>query len=72
MKRTTEKDEKGRSVISVQNAVYNRARELSEQASHFGWAAFGIDRHDPPTLGAVIDEGLILLAQRLKKTKARK
>ena len=65
------KDEKGRSVISVSNSVYNRARDLSEFASLNGWAAFGIDRRDPPSLGAVIEEGLILLAERIKK-KAKK
>jgi hypothetical protein len=71
MKRTGPKEEKGRSVINVPNVVYNRARELSEHASLYGWAAFGIDRRDPPSLGAVIDEGLLLLAERLRK-KAKK
>jgi hypothetical protein len=71
MRRATDKDEKGRSVISVPNTVYNRAREISEQVSRHGWISVGSDRHDPASLGAVIDEGLLLLAERLKK-KAKK
>jgi hypothetical protein len=72
MKRDAEKGERGRSVVSLPNAVYQRARELSEEASQHGWAVLGIDRRDPPGLGAIIDEALNLLAERLKKTKARK
>ncbi len=72
MKRTTESSARNRNVVSLPTAVYSRARELSEQASQHGWAVLGIERRDPPGIGAIVDEALKLLAERLKKVKARK
>jgi hypothetical protein len=72
MKRSVDVADKGRSVVSLPNAVYKRAREISEEASQHGWSVLGIERRDPPTLGAIIDEALTLLAQRLKKPRGKR
>jgi hypothetical protein len=47
------------------------ARELSALASKHGWSALGVDREDLPTMVAIIEEAVNLLAARAK-TKGKK
>lgn len=68
----TKKPKQSRSVVSIANGVYEKAKELSKLASQHGWQVFGVDRDDPPTIGAMFDEGIKLLAARLKKGRGDK
>jgi hypothetical protein len=67
-----EKKRGSRSVVSIANGVYDRAKELSALASQHGWQILGSDRTDPPHIGAIFDEGIRLLSARLKPTKGSK
>ena len=62
--------DKNRTVVSIPNRVHQRLWEALDQVSHHGWSAFGIDRHDPASLGAIIDEGINQLLERIKRAKA--
>jgi hypothetical protein len=55
-----------RQTVKLPTPVMDRARELSGLASKHGWAAFGVDRDDPPTMTAIFDEATRLMAARLK------
>jgi hypothetical protein len=44
------------------------ARRIVADLSAFGWTSYGVTRTDPPTLSAVVEEGIRALAA-LKKTK---
>ncbi|MCB9563135.1 MAG: hypothetical protein H6708_22285 [Kofleriaceae bacterium] len=46
-------------------------RELVAETSRNGWIALGIDRDDPPTQTALIEEAIRLLAQQQKTTSRR-
>jgi hypothetical protein len=49
-----------------------RVRKLAEYTARHGWASLGIDRSDPPTMTAIIDEAIRLLdARRTAKGKAK-
>lgn len=49
--------------IKVPREAYERAVKLSEKAAGGGWQMFGVmDRSDRPTMGALVDEGLKILA----------
>jgi len=39
-------------------------RDLAAYAARHGWAGLGIDRDDPPTQTALIEEAIKLLATR--------
>jgi hypothetical protein len=65
---TRRRDDK-RAVVSMPREVHQRLREVLDQVAHQGWSAFGIDRHDPPSLGAIIDEGINQLLERVKRSK---
>ena len=48
-------------------------RELSAHTARHGWASLGIDRDDPPTMTALIEEAIRLLAERRdSKGKAKR
>jgi hypothetical protein len=51
--------------------VVDKARELSAFASKYGWSHLGIDREDLPTMGAIFDEAIKLLAARAKTRGGR-
>ena len=55
-----------RRTVALATPVVERARELSALTSRHGWASLGIDRDDPATMSAIFEEGLKLLAARLK------
>ncbi len=60
-----------RQTVALPTSITDKARELSVHASKHGWAAFGVDRDDLPTITAIFDEAINLLAARLK-TKGSK
>ncbi len=47
-------------------------RELSAFTARHGWAALGIDREDPPTMTALMEEAIRLLAERRDAFKGKK
>jgi hypothetical protein len=54
--------------VKVPMKAYNQAHQLLQQAAVEGWhGAFGIDRTDVPTLGAIIEEGLKALSKTAGK-----
>lgn len=55
-----------RQVVSLPAPTMEKARELSLLASRYGWAALGADREDLPTMVAIIDEAINVLAARAK------
>jgi hypothetical protein len=50
--------------IRVTPAAHENAKRLVALASAHGWRVLGVDRADPPTLQAVLEEALKALAQR--------
>jgi len=60
-----------RQTVALPEATMDRVRELSAFASKHGWAALGVDREDLPTMVAIIDEAVNVLAARAK-TKGKK
>ncbi len=60
-----------RTSVKLPTEVWNKARELSAMASKHGWSALGVDREDPPTITAIFEEAITLLASRAK-TKGSK
>lgn len=52
--------------MALPSHVVDTARELSALASKHGWAAFGVDRDDLPTITAIFDEAVKAFATRLK------
>ena len=67
--RRPNRSDSNRAVVSMPKAVHQRLKEVLNQVSHSGWSAFGIERHDPPSLGAIIDEGINLLTERMNANK---
>lgn len=50
-----------------------RLRDLAAHTALHGWASLGIERNDPPTMTALIDEAIRLLdARRGTKGKAKR
>jgi hypothetical protein len=56
-----------RTAIALPKEIANVARELSSLASRNGWSALGIDRDDPPTMTAIFEAAIELLASQAKK-----
>lgn len=56
--------------MKVPNSARKLAEQLLKKVSAEGWHAIGSERTDPPTLGAVLEEGLKQLAQRFDAQKA--
>lgn len=52
-------------------AARELAQRLQEIVAAKGWQAFGINRTDPPTLGAVIEEGLKKLDAAIQGSHAK-
>ncbi len=55
--------------VKVPMKTYEKLHKLLDVAAKGGWSAFGVDRTDRPSLGALLDEGITLLEA---KAKARK
>jgi hypothetical protein len=60
-----------RQTVALPGAVMDTTRELSALASKHGWSSLGVDREDPPTMVAIIEEAVKMLAARAK-TKGKK
>ena len=60
-----------RQTVALPGPIMDTARELSALASKHGWSALGVDREDPPTMVAIIEEAVKLLAARAK-TRGKK
>jgi hypothetical protein len=52
--------------VALPREISERARELSALASKHGWSALGVDRDDPPTITAIFEEAINVLASRAK------
>ncbi|HEX4352784.1 MAG TPA: hypothetical protein VHZ95_07725 [Polyangiales bacterium] len=52
--------------MALPREISERARELSALASKHGWSALGVDRDDPPTITAIFEEAINVLASRAK------
>jgi hypothetical protein len=50
--------------VRIKPSTYETAKRIQKVASLNGWAALGIQRTDPPTLQAVFEVAIELLAQR--------
>jgi hypothetical protein len=55
-----------RQTVALARRVVEKARELSAHTSKHGWTSLGIEREDPATMSAIFEEGLNLLAARIK------
>ncbi len=47
----------------------DQARKLARRIARDGWCSIGAHRNDPVTIGAVLGEGLRLVAERLRASK---
>jgi len=68
-KHSTKKPE--HTTMKVPNSARKLAEQLLMKVSAEGWHAVGSERTDPPTLGAVMEEGLKQLAQRFDSMKQK-
>ena len=55
--------------IKVAPDTLERARALLEHISRHGWASVGSERGDPPSVAAIVAEGIHVLEERAKKGK---
>lgn len=53
--------------IKVSPEAHRQAKRLLEIVSLRGWSVIGISRKDPPTLMALLDEAIHLLARQVKE-----
>jgi hypothetical protein len=60
-----------RQAVKIPTKAHDELRRLAAHAAQHGWAAFGIERTDPPTLTALIEEAIRLLGERVTTTKSR-
>ncbi len=56
-----------RQPVKVSRDAYALARNLMAKASRHGWASLGVDREDPPSVMAIIDEALRRFGQTTNK-----
>ena len=57
--------------MKIPPEAHDTLRELAAFAARNGWAALGIDRDDPPTQTALIEEAIKLLATRTTTSKGK-
>jgi len=60
-----------RQAIKIPWDAYERLKDLAAYASRHGWESLGVDRDDPPTQTAIIEEAINLLANQKKKRSKR-
>lgn len=60
-----------RQAVKVPVAALEELRKLAAYTARNGWAALGIDREDPPTQTALIEEAIRLLVERSKEMNKR-
>lgn len=58
--------------MKVPVAALDELRKLAAYTARNGWASLGIDREDPPTQTALIEEAIRLLVERAEKLKKGK
>jgi hypothetical protein len=58
--------------MKVQKTTVDAAKELVEYVIAHGWRSLGAERTDPPSIGAVVDEALTLLAARMRRKEKKK
>lgn len=63
-------DRMDRTSVAIPREVAKKAKELSALASQYGWSVFGIERDDPPTLTAIFEEAINVLAARAKRPRS--
>ena len=51
--------------------VHRQAKDILQALSRNGWASFGIDRNDPPSMLGVVEEAIRALAARNKVKGAK-
>ena len=54
-----------RQAVKISDDIHAELRRLVAHAAKHGWTAFGVDRDDPPTQAAIIEEAIRLLAARI-------
>jgi hypothetical protein len=54
--------------IRVSDVAHREAKRLLQVASLKGWSALGIERTDPPSMMAILEESLLLLAKQSKQS----
>ena len=50
--------------IKVSAVAHREAKRLLELTSLRGWSALGIERTDPPSMMAIVEEALLLLSRQ--------
>ncbi len=63
-------ERRDRTSVAIARRVAKKAKELSALASQHGWSVFGIERADPPTLTAIFEEAINVLAARAKPPRS--
>jgi len=64
------KDE--RAVIKLNRSLYDEIKEVQAQIARNGWASAGVDRADPATVAAIIEQGVKLLGERIKTKRGER
>lgn len=57
--------------MKIPAEAHDTLRELAAYTARHGWAGLGIDRDDPPTQTALIEEAIKLLATRTTNSKGK-
>jgi hypothetical protein len=55
--------------IKIPREAHEELKVLAAEAARYGWAAFGIDRADPPTMTALLEAAIRLLGERREQVK---
>lgn len=58
--------------IKIPREAYEDLKALAAEAALHGWSAFGIERTDPPTQTALLEEAIKLLGERRAQVKKRR
>jgi hypothetical protein len=60
-----------RQALKIPWDAYELLRELAAYAARHGWVAFGIDRDDPPTQTALMEEAIRALDEKRRKKRGK-
>ncbi len=61
-----------RQPIKIPWDAYELLKEIVAYASRHGWESLGVDRDDPPSQTAAIEEAINLLASKRKKKRSKR
>lgn len=56
--------------VKVTRSLHRRMHAVLEHVSRNGWASIGVDRGEPPSLSAILDEAIAVFEQRVKGKKS--